>query len=313
MLANSNEKTLITSMDEMFGIKPNVIVNVPSVSLAHPVNHPFSLYAGERFNDMVNDIKENGILVPLIIRSLKDGRYEILSGNNRWICGKEAGLIEFPAIVMNVDDRKAWIIMVHTNIFQRSFKDMNLIERATILEYKHSQLFSQGKRTDIEDLLNNLANPGLKKDRNKTTIDKLGNEYGLSKNTVARLLRLNHLNNDLKTYVAEGKLQFLAAVELSYLNEKDQLLLSKILKLNKFKINITKSQKLRKLFEAGTLDEESIYEVFVGSKITNIGKFTLPKKIFCKYFTPDQSDQEITEIIDKALDIYYNSKKATFS
>lgn len=113
----------------------NVIVQMLDINEIRPFrNHPFHLYEGERLNDMVESIKERGILVPVIVRKMHFG-YEMLAGHNRQNAGKIAGLTEIPAIVKeNLSDAEAYVDVIETNLMQRSFEDMTYTEKAAVLE-----------------------------------------------------------------------------------------------------------------------------------------------------------------------------------
>lgn len=117
--------------------------------LAPFMYHPFRLYDGERLDDMVESVRKNGVLVPIITRKVGDS-YEILSGHNRVNAAKLAGLEKVPAVILeDVPDDEAWIYVIETNLMQRSFADMAHSEKAAVIAMQHSKLFSQGKRNDI--------------------------------------------------------------------------------------------------------------------------------------------------------------------
>lgn len=162
-------------------------------------NHPFRMYEGERMEDMVDSIKEHGVLNPVIVHKTEDG-CEMLSGHNRWNAAKLAGLTAIPAIVKEVlTEGEAYVYEIETNLMQRSFTDMLPSEKAAVLAERYEKVLSQGKRNDILRELNllegNEATFGnsCQKLRNR---EGLGEEYGLSSHTVANLLRVNKLIPD---------------------------------------------------------------------------------------------------------------------
>jgi len=122
-------------------------------------NHPFKLYEGQRFTDMVESIRTNGILSPIIVRSTDGGKYEILSGHNRVNAAREAGLTEVTAIVkVGLTDEEALFIVTETNLVQRSFADMKHSERAAALSVLYDAMKKQGYRSDlIEEIENTCA------------------------------------------------------------------------------------------------------------------------------------------------------------
>lgn len=125
--------------------------------------HPFHLYKGERLSDMVESIRANGVLVPIIVRRTDMG-LEILAGHNRTNAAKIVGLSKVPAIVLDrLSDEDAWIYVIETNLMQRSFSEMSHSEKAAVITTHHSKIFSQGKRNDILERLNNIENTRAKK------------------------------------------------------------------------------------------------------------------------------------------------------
>jgi len=157
-------------------------------------NHPFKPYQGQRFDDMLESIRANGVLVPIIARPIDEFTYEILSGHNRVEASKAAGLETIPAIVKEeLSDEEALLIVTETNLIQRSFSDLSHSERAVTLSMHYDAIKKQGKRTDmifeIETMLNasniNEHETCTQIGNKLKSIEKVGNEYGLSKNSIA--------------------------------------------------------------------------------------------------------------------------------
>jgi len=148
------EQPLSVAVDTEFAIIPFELMD------DYP-GHPFRLYTGERESDMIESIRVNGILQPLILRAVdNNGRYQILSGHNRRHAGLEAGLTAAPAIIKrNLTDDEAWVYVIETNLIQRSFSELSHSEKAAVIALQHSKLFSQGKRNDILRELEMLENP----------------------------------------------------------------------------------------------------------------------------------------------------------
>ena len=283
-------------------------------------NHPFKLYEGERESDMVESIRANGVLQPLIVRAMDNGRYQILSGHNRKHTGLKAGLAEGPAIIKRgLTDDEAWVYIIETNLMQRSFADMSHSEKAAVIALQHSKLFSQGKRNDIIRELQMLENPHYYKGNgtcgqlgHKTkSRDIVANEYSLSNRTVARYLRIDKLISALKTRLDNGEFSFIPAVTLSFLKEPEQQLLDKCISLNEFTADMKKADTLRQYSERGKLDEESIYLILSGEigqkpKPNRTPTVKVSKTVYAKYFKSGQSAKEIQEIVEKALEMYFN-------
>jgi len=126
----------------------------------HPYhNHKFELYTGERLDDMVESIRENGVLSPIIVQPDGDG-YEILIGHNRWNASKLAGLLTVPAIIKTgLSEDEALLYTIESNLHQRGFDNLRISEQAAVVALRHSEMFSQGKRNDIIRELALLENP----------------------------------------------------------------------------------------------------------------------------------------------------------
>ena len=280
--------------------------------------HPFRLYEGERKQDMVDSIREKGVLQPLIIRALDNGDYCILSGHNRKYCGIEAGLESAPVIVKrNLSDADALVYVIETNLIQRSFADMVPSEKAAVLHMQHSKMFSQGKRNDIINELEQLSNPYGNKEnttssqvaKKLTSMEKVGDSYGLSKDSVARYLRVHQLAPELKTRVDFDEIPFIPAVTLSYLKVTEQKQLDKCMEQNGFKVDMRKADVLRDYSSRGKLDSESIYLILNGEvgqppKKNRTPTVKVSKAVYVKYFTPKQTTREIQDYVEKALDFY---------
>ena len=200
----------------------NQIKQIPVDMLVPYHNHKFTLYEGERLDDMVESIRKNGVMTPIIVQPLEDGNYEILIGHNRWNASKVAGLECIPAIIKeNLTEEEAEIYVVESNLLQRGFGELKISEQAQVLALRYESMFSQGKRNDIISEL--LALEGKTEQKQKhNSREEVGAEYGLSRNTVARLLRVDKLNGGIKEWVDNGELSVRAAVELSYLSDEDQ-------------------------------------------------------------------------------------------
>ena len=204
------------------------IQNIEINLLENYHNHPFTLYTGKRLEDMVESIKENGILNPIIALKKETGSYEILSGHNRVNAARLADLKTVPCIVKeNLSDKEAYTYVIETNLMQRSFSDLLPTEKAVVLKLKYEKIASQGKRNDLQKEINRL-NDGIAKKENKKTEDKvdsrknIGKEYNLSGASIARYLRLNELSDSWKQDVDNEKIGLTMAVELSYLSKEIQ-------------------------------------------------------------------------------------------
>ena len=180
-------------------------IAIDSIKAFH--NHPFHLYEGERLNDMVESIREHGVLNPVIVRKLGKG-YEMLSGHNR----ANAGLTEIPAIVkVGLSEAEAYVYVIETNLMQRSFTDLLPSEKAAVMAAHYDKVCCQGKRNDIIRELQILsgADPDdtcCHNGNKLKSLDVIASEYGFSSRNAARYLRLNHLIQPFKNLMDENKI-----------------------------------------------------------------------------------------------------------
>ena len=193
--------------------------------------HKFKLYEGQQLDDMVESIRQYGILLPIILWHTREGRYIILSGHNRRNAAMLAGLTKGPAIIReNLTHDEAILIVTETNLRQRSFADMSHSERAYCLVQHYEALKSQGKRndllTEIEMLLNPhepRGNPTSSEVQTKLRADeKIGQEYDLSRDKVAKYIRISKLIPPLIERVDTAEIAFLAAYDLSFVEDSEK-------------------------------------------------------------------------------------------
>lgn len=314
-------------------------------------NHQFQLYSGERCDDMVASIKENGVLIPDIMQSIntalinqtKDrlsdgklsdekrkeiqdaldyyekniGKYEILIGHNRWNCSILAGKDTIPTILKEeLSYEEAEMYVIESNLMQRGFDNLKISEQAAVIALRYEKMFSQGKRNDIIKELKLIENPQLQAEEDdetekpKNSREKVGAEYGLSRNSVARLLRVNKLILGLKNLVDDGNIPIRAAVDLSYLSEEEQNMV--VNPARKFKVDMKKAELLRDFSQTHGLNLMTAVRILNGSYLEE-QKLPKPKTIrlnnetYSKFFKEDVKPDEVTQTIEKALEMYFSS------
>jgi ParB family chromosome partitioning protein len=310
------KKPSLKNIDYLFGLDSSNIHNVEIDKLIPFSKHPFRLYEGERLDDMVESIKANGVLIPIIVRKAGE-MFEILAGHNRMNAAKIAGLETIPSMILDgISDEEALVYVVETNLIQRSFSDMSHTEKATVIALHHSKMFSQGKRNDIIATLKMLEHSDEYDDMPTSsqietklrTDEKIGESYGLSRNTIARYLRIQHLIQKLKSRLDRGELAFISAVALSFLKEYEQMLVDDCMERNNLTIDIKKANMLKRLSESESINGESVYRILSGE--TSLKPIRKPivkvnPDVYIKYFKPEQTTEEIQEIVEKALEMYF--------
>ena len=306
---------LIDALDAPVPHTEKEVQMLPCDSIKPYHNHPFHLYEGERLQDMVESIKEHGILTPVIVHKTRSG-YEMLSGHNRLNAAKMAGLTEVPAIVkLKLTEEEAYVYVIETNLMQRSFAELLPSEKAAVMAEHYDKMCCQGKRNDIirelqimsgkepETLDKTCCHNGNK----LKSLDVLADEYGYSSRNAARYLRLNHLIQPFKMMIDENKLALLAAVDLSYLSEEEQNLVCHTGDQKKLKPKMT--AQLRKC--GGKLTEEKIAEILdaaaVKKKIKADGiSVKLPQDI-CEKYLDGMDPDAVQKVVEDALRKWFES------
>ena len=288
----------------------NGIVSIP-VEEIHPFHdHPFRLYEGERLEDMVQSIKDHGVLNPVIVRKAARG-YEMLAGHNRTNAAKIAGLTEVPAIVKtDLSDEDAYVYVIETNLLQRSFAELLPSEKAAVLVARYEKISSQGKRNDIRQEIEALEETcGHDVHKSQKSRDGLGEEYGMTGRNIARYMRLDRLIPEFKDAVDKGTLAMVAAVDLSYLNVKMQKMIQQVTEAEGKKLKPKQAVELRKMGK--DITKEGIESVLAGKeqKKSQSVSVKLPMELYEKYFA-QMDARAVQEIIEKALEGYLG-KKAT--
>lgn len=311
-LLTEDTSAQITEVKEENGV---VQIAIDSIKAFH--NHPFHLYEGERLDDMVESIREHGVLNPVIVLKTDDG-YEMLSGHNRANAAKLAGLTEIPAIVkVGLSEAEAYVYVIETNLMQRSFTDLLPSEKAAVMAEQYDKTCCQGKRNDIirelELLGGNETESTCGHNGHKLkSRDALAMEYGFSSRNAARYLRLNYLIQPFKNLMDENKIALLAAVDVSYLTEEEQLMLWNIVERQGLKVKPIYAEKLRKA--SGDLTEEKMAEILEALQVKhtdgNAGvSFKLPKSICSRYFDGMDSKQ-MAAVVEQALAAWFEGKEA---
>jgi ParB family chromosome partitioning protein len=295
-------------------------------------NHPFKPYSGARLADMVDSVRENGVIIPIIVRPRDENTYEILSGHNRVNAAKLAGLTEIPAVVRDglTDDDALSIVMI-TNMMQRSLSEMLPSEKALCLETYMSAERSRGKRNDLIKEIGKLTtattlapmvpklDSGLSGKR-LTARDKAGAIYGLDRMSVTRYLRINKLIKPLRDRLDANFLDgdptsvdisFRAAVSLSYLRDSEQEIVEDALRKLTDKVGMREAEQLRQLSADHKLTKAEIDAVlFRGNNTEKRRRFRVDEDVLSEYGLADMARETIEEIIKQALDMWYTSDKS---
>lgn len=322
------------SFEGMFGLESSMDITMLSKEqLCIIKEQKWSVYSEDKLQGLQESIKEWGILEPLIVRPAKDvpypidAEYEIISGRHRFWAGDRAGYDEYPCIVKSgLSADEVQIIMDETNMYQRGWADMKYSERAAVIATHYYATKNNNKRADFinqicEEIqalakpVNTRADGGLSQVATNTNLRGSAAEFDLSKDTIARYLKIDTLVQSLKDFLDAGRFAFIPAVEISFLLPDHQDYLAKVLDQNlTMKLDMKKAEQLHALHDKQELNPAVILDVMMGKKVKKpAGRppaFKLSNKIVTKYFESDAEPKAIEEIIDEALKIYFQIKEA---
>ena len=260
-------------------------------------NHPYKVEENEEMEMLTQSIKENGILSPLIVRPIENSEYEIISGHRRLFASKRAGLTEVPAFVYEMDRDKATIALVDSNLHREHLLPS---EKAFAYKMKVEAMSRQGERTD-------LTSSQVGKRLN--TCEVIAEESGESRNQIHRYIRLTNLLPELLKYVDDGQISFTPAVELSYLNDIEQRDLLQAMELNDCTPSLSQAVRMKKLSQAGKLDDDKIGEIMAEEKANQKERIKIPTERVRKYFPKSFSNSQIEDEIVKLCEVHYKRRQ----
>ena len=255
---------------------------------------PFKAHSQESLESLAKSIKENGVINPIIVRPLEDGKYQILAGRNRTRAARICGKTDIPAIVRaDIDDIGAAMIMLDTNLEQRPH--LSYSEKAYAYKMRVDLQRSQGKRTDIDG--------GKKVD----VLSEVGKDNNESRRTVAYLIRLTYLINPLLDMVDNGKIGFKLGVAISYLSIDTQNLFYNEVVMSGEKINQSHIKDLKVLESYGDINKESIKAVFYKRNKPKISSITIHIDDLKEYADILPDNKEVERLFFEFLKEYRRS------
>ena len=288
----------LKGLDDLFSTEENrqeeqreQVQQIP-IDALHPfTNHPFKVLDDEAMTRTVESIAQYGVLAPLIARPLPDGDgYEIISGHRRQYAAKLAGLETLPVIVRQMSDDAAVILMVDSNLQREHILPS---ERAFAYKMKLEALKNQGARSD---LTSSQIGTKLRAD------EKVAQDSGDSRNQVQRYIRLTNLVPELLAMVDEKKISFNPAVELSYLDEKQQRDFLEAMDGTQNAPSVSQAQQLKKMAQCGEFTYEKAFDILGQEKKSEQDTVTIKNDILRKYFprsyTPRQMEEKIIQLLD---------------
>lgn len=292
-----NGNLALKGLDDLFSTEENrqeeqreQVQQIP-IDALHPfTNHPFKVLDDEAMTRTVESIAQYGVLAPLIARPRPDGDgYEIISGHRRQYAAKLAGLETLPVIVRQMSDDAAVILMVDSNLQREHILPS---ERAFAYKMKLDAIKNQGARSDLTST--QVAQ--------KLSVEKVGDDAGVSKDTIRRFIRLTNLIPELLDMVDEKKISFNPAVELSYLDESQQRAFLEAMDGTQNAPSVSQAQQLKKMAQCGEFIYEKAFDILGQEKKSEQDTVTIKNDILRKYFprsyTPRQMEEKIIQLLD---------------
>jgi ParB family chromosome partitioning protein len=273
----------------------NEIQNLSLSSLHDFPNHPFQVNIDEELEQMAEDIKSNGVRQPIIVRPKENGEYEIIAGHRRKKASELAGLDNIPAIVKELSEEEAVIIMCSTNFHQR--KNILPSEKAFAYKMQLDTMKHQGKTTSVE------------LQHKSTSREELAKQLGVKENQIQSYIRLTYLIKPLLDLVDKNELNFNPAVSLSYLDPKTEqpLVLEQIEYFDKTP-TVAQARELKELSEKQGLSEDDISRIMDNRDERMHEHFKIPTGAIKNCFPKDMKPKEIQEKVIEIVKLWHKHK-----
>lgn len=304
-MKSSAKNIVLKSVDDIFQTEENRadaqrerVQEIPLDQLKPFRNHPFKVRDDQRMLDIVDSIREYGVLVPAIARPDPEGGYELISGHRRKRGCEMAGLQTMPVIIRDLDDDAAVLVMVDSNI-QR--EELLPSERAFAYKMKLEALKHQGARTD--------RTSGQVVQKSKLSVEIVAEQAGENYKQVQRYIRLTELISELLDMVDERKLAFNPAVEVSYLKRDEQRMLLEAMDAEQTTPSLSQAQRLKKFSQEGRLTEEAMSAIMSEEKKSDMDKVTLRSDTLRRYFPKSYTPKQMEQTIIKLLDVWQKQRQ----
>ena len=296
------EKIHLTSVDELFGLEnAESIIEIAIDRIRSFKDHPFKVVDDDKMADLVESIKTNGVLTPVVVRGNDGDGYEMISGHRRLHASRLAGLKKIPAFVRELSDDEATIVMVDSNI-QR--EELLPSEKAFALKMKLEAMKRQGQRTDLDgETTSDQNGPRL-------AVAEIGNSSGMSGTQVKRYIRLTELIPELLDLVDKKRLQFTCAVDISYFDKTIQKWLNEYIRENVV-IKPIQIAALRERAEKENIDQEKMIMILHNARPgrTPAKKVVMNEKKLRKYFPEEYTSGQMEQVIEALLEQWSREQK----
>lgn len=308
---NEAYNDLFSTQEERDNAQRSYVTDLPAAEISDFPNHPFKVRMDEEMVQMVESVKERGILSPVLVRPMPDGSHQMVSGHRRKRAAELAGLPTLPCVIRELTDDEAIIVMVDSNLQREQVLPS---EKAFAYKMRLEAMKRQGQRTDL------TSPPLVEKLSGKAALStaQIGKATGESHEQVRRYIRLTNLVPDILDMVDNsvlkeaGKLQMALrpAVELSYLPEAEQTALLEVMEGEIRTPSHAQAIKMRTFSEQGKLNSDVILSIMQEEKPNQVEQFKIPRERIDKFFKPGTPAQKIEDTIVKALELYRRRERA---
>jgi len=307
---NEAYNDLFSTQAERDNAQRSYVIDLPAAEISDFPDHPFKVWMDEEMEQLVESVKERGVLSPVLVRPMPDGSYQMVSGHRRKQAAELAELPTVPCIVRELTDDEAIIIMVDSNLQREQVLPS---EKAFAYKMKLDAMRRQAGRPSKE----NSSPPGMNF-RGKQTLDIIAEKSGDSRNQIHRYIRLTNLAPELLDMVdnsvlkEKGQLQMALrpAVELSYLSKDEQNALLEIMEGEDCTPSHAQAIKMREFSEKGKLNPDVILSIMQEEKPNQVEQFKIPRNRIDKFFPAGTPAQKIEDTIVKALEMYRKRERA---
>ena len=262
----------------------------------HPQN-PFSIRDDQAMLDLIQSVQSHGVLVPAIARLRPDGEYEIIAGHRRKHASELAGLDFMPVVVLDLNDDEAIIQLVDSNIQRENILPS---ERAKAYKMRMEAMKRQGARTD-------LTSPNIS--ARFRSDDELGQEVGVSGDTIRNYASLTNLVPELMQMVDEGRIKLSPAYQIAALPHNEQSLLLDTIESEQATPSLSQAQRIKRLSQNGELNEDVLLEIMMEQKKPVRNDITLSGEKLRKYFPKSYSPIQMENVIFKLLEAWQRKRQ----
>lgn len=302
-MAKSNASEMLTSLDSLFTTqeqrdeaKRDSVQDIPISQISDFPEHPFKVKQDEAMLEMVESVRQYGVLVPGLVRQLEDGSYQMVSGHRRKMASELAGRDTIPCIVRDLTDDEAVIIMVDSNLQRERVLPS---EKAFAYKMKLDAMRRQAGRPSKENGV--PLGPHFQQGKSR---EILADNSPDSNTQIQRYIRLTNLIPEILDMVDDGRIAFRPAVELSYLTEQEQSALYDTMGREDCTPSLAQAIKMKAFSRDGKLTDAVILSIMEEEKPNQKEQFRIPKERISKYFKPGTPARTMEDTIIKALDYY---------